>query len=195
MMRPCDTVQRKFYFVRFRVSTCLPKANVSSAAFIVPWLKWCGIRALESSIMLTSVEPSFIVVLSLWSYRQLQHSPKVLSARRQRGFLSPASGMLDTWAPVPHQQWAAWTGDLNPFIIAIHPGSTSTAPYHDGVEGRVFVKPIRPNCLDIICFYFYLGILLTTWDFAKGGLPASYFAPPNLSYLFVFVFINPVPRS
>lgn len=75
--------------------------------------------------MLTSVEPPFIVVLSLWYYRRWQHGPKVLSARSQMGFLSSASGMLDTWGPVPHQQWAAWRGDLNPFIIAIHPGSAA----------------------------------------------------------------------
>lgn len=75
--------------------------------------------------MLTSVEPSFTLVLSLWSYRLLQHSPKVCLQDPRWSFLTPTSDILDKWAPVPHEweQRAGWKGIGILSLLACHPGT------------------------------------------------------------------------
>lgn len=60
----------------------LGQLDVSLGVFAVPWLEWRGIRAMQSSVTLPSVEPSFILVLSLWSSENTASQSTVLRSRR-----------------------------------------------------------------------------------------------------------------
>ena len=92
--------------------------DVSPGAFIVPGLEWYGIRDMEYSVMLASVEPSFILVLI---FGPTDHCCTVLQSvcKIPEGALSPPPQACWT-----HRLWAtSAVGSLgvyvNPFTIVM----------------------------------------------------------------------------
>lgn len=108
--------------------------DVSPGAFIVPWLEWCAIRDMESSVTLASVEPSFILVLIFGPTDQRCQSYSLsvrsdrqsysLSVRSQRGLSLPHLRLAGHLGSGPHQLWAAWGSMWIPSRLSCHPGSS-----------------------------------------------------------------------